>query len=198
MTSVKGVKMTKKFLSAVAAASILAFAANPASAKSYVMDYTSYDKTVTAKFVIDASDALDVVGGHDVLGISGYVGGDAITGLTSNPNQPNVATSQDDLWWYDNVVRDGAPIVDVDGLLFKTRSGAEYNFWSNSPTEFELYSAKNGSYGAYSLGTLAAAPEPAAWAMMILGMGAVGAMLRRQRPWREAEVNSYNGSLRIG
>jgi hypothetical protein len=40
------------------------------------------------------------------------------------------------------------------GLLFRTASGTEYNFWSNSATEFELYSAKNGSYGAYSVGTL--------------------------------------------
>jgi hypothetical protein len=195
--------MTKKFLSAVAAASVLAFAANPACAKGYVLNYTSYDSTVTATFVIDASDAVDAVGGHDVLGISGNVGGDAITSLTSNPIQPSVATSQDGLFTYDNVVYDVTPIVDdFSGLLFTTASGTEYNFWSNSATEFELYSAKNGSYGAYSVGTLssiaAAAPEPAAWAMMILGMGAVGAMLRRQRPWHEAKVNSYNGSLRIG
>jgi hypothetical protein len=123
------------------------------------------------------------------LGISGNVSGDAVTGLILNPNQPNSANTPDTftyrggeyLFTYDNVVYNSAPSVDVSGILFKKDSGTEYNLYSDSATQYELASAKGG-VGANSIGTLSSAtPEPAAWALMIVGMGAVGAMLRRQR-----------------
>jgi hypothetical protein len=52
--------------------------------------------------------------------------------------------------------------------------GAEFDSGANS-FEFDNIAVSS----ATSLSS--AAPEPAAWAFMILGMGAVGAMLRRQR-----------------
>lgn len=43
-------------------------------------------------------------------------------------------------------------------------------------------SGGNGSYaGTFSVATLAAIPEPASWALMLLGFGAVGSTLRRRR-----------------
>lgn len=39
----------------------------------------------------------------------------------------------------------------------------------------------DGNYAFRVLGTVAAVPEPATWAMMIVGFGATGAMLRRRR-----------------
>lgn len=43
-------------------------------------------------------------------------------------------------------------------------------------------SGGNGSYaGTFSVATLAAIPEPASWAMMLIGFSAVGSTLRRRR-----------------
>ena len=43
-------------------------------------------------------------------------------------------------------------------------------------------SGGNGSYaGTFSVATLAAIPEPASWALMLIGFGAVGSTLRRRR-----------------
>ena len=45
----------------------------------------------------------------------------------------------------------------------------------------------SGTQGAFEFGNIAtAAPEPAAWVMMILGFGLVGGALRRGRPARKA------------
>ena len=91
------------------------------------------------------------------------------------------------------------------GILFLGASGTEYNLFSDPPatrrpTPYELYKAFNGrawGYDAHSYGTITmgqtfsqdldrsvlsgGVPEPAAWTMMILGFGAVGAVLRRRR-----------------
>jgi PEP-CTERM motif len=43
-------------------------------------------------------------------------------------------------------------------------------------------SGGNGSYaGTFSVATLAAIPEPASWAMMLIGFSAIGSTLRRRR-----------------
>lgn len=43
-------------------------------------------------------------------------------------------------------------------------------------------SGGNGSYaGTFSVATLATVPEPASWAMLLIGFGAVGSSLRRRR-----------------
>ena len=43
-------------------------------------------------------------------------------------------------------------------------------------------SGGNGSYaGTFSVATLAAIPEPASWAMMLIGFSAVGSTMRRRR-----------------
>ena len=51
-------------------------------------------------------------------------------------------------------------------------------------------SGGSGSYGGViSFTPVAAVPEPAAWAMMILGLGLAGAALRRQRQQISAKVS---------
>jgi hypothetical protein len=76
--------------------------------------------------------------------------------------------------------------LDIYGLVFTTSSGVAVNFWSNG--DF----GGGATYGAgFTDGTdvldyvgeisVAAVPEPATWAMMICGLGLVGASLRRQK-----------------
>jgi hypothetical protein len=177
---------------AVAAAAVLA--AGQAQAATWLLDYTATDggQPAEASVIIEISDALNAVGGHDVTGVSGHVDGDAIAGLIANPGQPFPSYSADGWFIYDNVFwPDGAPALSNPGLFFKGVSGDEYNLFSDNASTYELYDARAGvGFVDHSVGVLAApqqvddglaVPEPAAWFMMILGFGGVGAILRRRR-----------------
>jgi hypothetical protein len=178
----------------------LVFGAGPARAATWILDYTATDGGAPseASVTVEISDLVNAVGGHDVTGVSGQVDGDAITGLIANPGQPFASYSADGWFIFDNVLwTSGAPVISNPGLFFSGASGDEYNLFSDNASTFELYDARAGvGYVAHSVGTLASreapdlrppgqdvvsVPEPAAWTMMILGFGAMGAMLRRRR-----------------
>ena len=180
-------------------AAATALAAGQARAATWLLDYTATDhgQPAEASVTVEISDALNAVGGHDVTGISGHVDGDAIAGLIANPGQPFPSYSTDGWFIYDNVVwPDGEPTLSNPGLLFKGVSGDEYNLFSDNASTYELYDARAGvGFVDHSVGVLAqpqlvrevtldgglAVPEPAAWALMILGFGGIGAVLRRRR-----------------
>jgi len=176
-----------KFTAGVAAA--LALSSGAAHASSWVIDYTANnvgDTPYTATVDVVASNALNSVAGYDVLSVTGNVDGDTITTLIANPNQPTPSYSPDGLFIYDNVVWPGAATqLSNPGILFMGASGDEYNLFSDSSTQYELYKAVPFSgYVAHSVGTITmqnGVPEPAAWTMMILGFGGVGALLRQRR-----------------
>ena len=175
----------------------MALGAGHAQAATWLLDYTATDgaNPSQASVTVEISDVLNAVGGHDVTSISGQVDGDAITGLIANPGQPFASYSADGWFIFDNVVwTDGAPVISNPGLFFTGASGDEYNLFSDNASTFELYDARAGvGFVAHSVGTLSATdlgpngngvvgvPEPAAWTLMILGFGGVGAMLRRRR-----------------
>ena len=193
---------------AAGAVAALAISGGAAQASTWVIDYTANnigDTPYSAVVDLQASDTLNSVNGFDVLKIiSGNVDGDTITGLVNNPNDDTQATSPDGLFYYDNVVWPGATEqLSSPGILFLGASGAEYNLFSDvpanpdGPVTYELYKAVGGAYDGNSQGTITmgqtfnqgfdrdalggGVPEPAAWTMMILGFGAVGAVLRRRR-----------------
>lgn len=178
----------------------MTISAGQAQAATFILDYTATNgaNPAVATLVLDVSDTLNAVGGYDVTNVSGHVDADAITGIIHNPSQPFTSYSPDGWFIFDNVLwPDNGPVVSNPGLFFSGASGAEYNFFSDDATTYELYTAWPGvGYGDHSVGVISLAeappsnpfsdlgngvPEPATWTMMILGFGAVGATMRRRR-----------------
>lgn len=195
-------KTTGKIAASLCAASLcaaMALAAGRAQAATWIVTYVSAGGApLVASLTVQTADTLDAVGGFDITGVTGAVDGDAVTGLILNPGQPFAHLSADGLFIYDNVLFPaGAPVFSNPGLFFSGASGSEYNLFSDNASTYELYRARTGTgYLAHSRGavTLAraslistfgagggAVPEPATWALTILGLGAVGAAMRRRR-----------------
>jgi hypothetical protein len=190
-----------KFVAAASATIAVGCAAGHAQAASWMITYqATWGSPLTANLVLDVADTLNAVGGYDVLTLSGDVDGDTVTGLITNPSQPFPAYSADGLFIFDNVIWTSAPNISGPGLFFAAASGNEYNLFSDNASTYELYRARSGvGYLDHSAGGIGATlvpvrlaandfggpggavPEPAVWSMMILGFGAVGAMLRHRR-----------------
>ena len=188
-----------KFAAVISATLALATAGS-ASAATWLVTYNATAGFPTmANLTLDVADTLNAVGGYDVLAISGDVDGDAVTHLITNPIQPFPTYSADGMFIFDNVVWNSAPHLSNPGLFFAGASGDEYNLFSDNASTYELYRARSGvGYLANSTGSLIAAvqpppqnsplggggggvPEPSTWAVMILGFGLTGSVLRRRR-----------------
>ena len=172
------VMIRKVLLAATCACAI----ASPSLAAQFQLTYTSAAAPILASLLVTTANALNTVGGYDVTGISGNVDGDTVTGLIANPNQPNPTGSSDGLFIYDNVQFPGPQVLSSWGLYFASATH-QYNLFSDSATQYELYQATGGGYTENSAGTLdvQAVPEPSAWMLMTVGFGALGVMLRRRR-----------------
>ena len=168
----------------LAACSLFGFAgAAPASAAIY--DFT-YNGALSGTLILTTSNTLDAVGGFDITGVSGTFGGNAITSLFVNPNQPN---SSSGAFTWDNVLFPTATrAFDRFGVAFTTAAGT-FNVFdgiadggtTDPTTPFGLIVASTGAE-TFGTGTLiAAVPEPSTWAMMILGFLGVGFMAYRKR-----------------
>jgi hypothetical protein len=83
--------------------------------------------------------------------------------------------------------------LDIYGLVFTTSSNIAVNFWSNGDLGGLSYGA-GFTDGVDVLGyvggiSVSAVPEPATWAMMILGVAVAGGTLRRRRHSSVAKVS---------
>ncbi len=74
------------------------------------------------------------------------------------------------------------PGMDANGNQtgFTTNGRLTFNF--GSAIDSVVLFAGGNSFEISDVGASATVPEPAAWAMMILGFGGVGALMRRRRP----------------
>lgn len=176
----------KTFLLAAVALTVAA----PASAATFLLRYHSTSGTpMTAALRVGTADALNAVGGYDILSLSGHLGSDRVSGLVANPNHSQPVNSADGFFTYDNVLFPNAPVLSNPGVLFNSADGFEYNLFSRNMSQFDLYQARPGvGYTKNSVGILSldrvptnAVPEPAQWTMLFVGFSLMGSMLRRRR-----------------
>lgn len=161
----------------MAAIALQAASANATTfAWSYAGPGNSGSGTLSATAVGDGSYSVD--------SIRGTANGQAIVGLDDTFNGP------------DNTIFPPSPPnfgLDRFGLSFDDAGGIQYNLYLNNPpfsdpaancgVDYCLQTSTADSALALMSFTLARVPEPATWAMMLLGLGGVGAALRsRRRP----------------
>ena len=113
-----------------------------------------------------------------ITGISGTFNGSEITGLASPFGANNL--------YYVT----GPSFVDGSGLGFVTAAGTNVNlFFQDSAGSYRINTTSpftSSFVQATSSGAVAAVPEPATWAMMLLGFGAIGFQARRVRSLRRS------------
>ncbi|MGZ3377922.1 MAG: PEPxxWA-CTERM sorting domain-containing protein, partial [Phenylobacterium sp.] len=166
-----------------AAVTALAFGvalAGSASATTFLFSYTSNDGTQSASGTLNAD--LVAPGQYDATSgtITAFGPLEAGVGtLIANPNSPNTAGSPSGFFTYDDQLLPGQnPLITNPGLLFAI-GGDEVNIFSNGPgpQTYQFYVNNGGNdLGNFALSQVGGGvPEPAAWALMILGFGGVGA-----------------------
>jgi hypothetical protein len=145
---------------------------------------TVYDFSYTGGG-FDGSGTITTAGPGDIetiTAISGTFDGMTISGLTpvgsccSNPASDNLLYPNDD-------APGGPAYLDYAGLSFGlSGSSTLYNLFYNPPYAIidsnVVVDAEGGAF------TLTAVPEPASWALMLLGFGAAGIALRGGRRQR--------------
>jgi PEP-CTERM motif-containing protein len=160
-------------LFALAAALLFAVGGSRANASTYDVHFVGSFFDVLLQLQVDNL--------NNVTGISGTVSGafagspDAVTGLVPLNSNGN--------WIYDNQFFAAAPYVSNGGILFDTGSFA-YNLYSIGPSYYlSTFNPDNSFFIPGDFGTLqvAAVPEPATWAMMIVGFAGIGYLAYRRR-----------------
>ena len=173
--------MNKLLISAALVASAVASAAS-----AHVYDYTITGVAVpevvaSGQITTDSSNVVENITGS-VVGafFSGAAGAISFTANpTSNPGISNETYSPSGAFIYDDVFYPNTnPVVDNGGLLW-TVGSVEYNLFTNGPGKYVLYNNQNGGYTAEAV--TVAVPEPATWALMLIGFGGMGVALRRSR-----------------
>jgi hypothetical protein len=134
------------------------------------------------------TNSLDVIGLAGTA--SGPYAGTISLGFGSNPLTPNTnQLTTDGQFIYNNVFYPTVgPKVDYWGILF-TVTGAgpsfptsEWNLWyTNGHYTLDGYTPQTGFTNNGSSGLVVGVPEPATWAMMILGFLGVGFMAYRRK-----------------
>lgn len=154
---------------ALAAAAMAALTATQASATAFFIDYSGVS-AANGAFTVHLTG--DQTGGV-ATSISGDRNGVAVTGLSSYASATQHVTG-------------AFPFTDFGGLSF-TAGGINYNFYADVGGNFEINDVLDpGGYASTDapispLAVVASVPEPATWAMMLLGFGMLGFGVRSSR-----------------
>ena len=169
----------KRSLYALAATLSLTIAA-PASAAQYTFDFFGNDLfkpgvSVTGTGVFTTSDTATDVGGRTAFAITDIVG--TVDGFAILQNKS----------FYGNYFTTGATFLDGVGVRLDTTSASNISFFSPSFGGGYRVNIFGGPIGKSALVTASsvaipgAVPEPATWAMMIVGFGLAGGAIRQRR-----------------
>ncbi len=172
------------------ALAIGALASTPATAAQvYDWTFTNTSNVVEASGTLTASTPDN--GGFDVTALHGFVN-DPTVGVDGPITSFTPGPGDDGIFAWDNVVYTSTPHLDNLGLLFDA-GGQEVNIYNATgaccsiiyPGVFpngDITAGSSNNYGG-DAGTfnMTAVPEPATWALMLFGVGMVGAGLRMAR-----------------
>jgi hypothetical protein len=141
----------------------------------YTFSFSGASDSGSGTFTVTPDSAL--------TGITGSIDAEPITGLSSyGPS--------------DNIITYGAPHIDYNGFAFTIAGDAFNIYYNNIPNDgapIGIYLLQQSidpdpdtspSFGEpITFTTSVPVPEPATWAMMIVGLGLAGAGLRRGVRW---------------
>lgn len=167
-------------LGLIGAAAISMIASTPASAAVYMFNFSGtglfFGEALVGNGTLTTNDTsfvnpLNGYTAQTITGSSGTYNGSQITGLAN-------VTGSNNLFYLT-----GPFFVDGNGLGFTTAAGAAVNLFVTTDTRYRLNAGglSSGFVNASASAVTAAVPEPATWAMMLIGFGAIGLSVRRKR-----------------
>ena len=141
-------------------------AAAPAAATQYTF---TIGGAQVASGTLTVQDPIVISGGSLITAITGTYNGQAITGLLG----PGSYGSNNNLLYV------GQPsLLDILGFSF-TGAFGNRNIYGSGTSYFDF--AREGTVSFSISEVTRGVPEPATWAMMLIGFGAMGVALRRRR-----------------
>lgn len=160
-----------KKISILATAAIGLFS-SPAFAAQYLFTFTTsqqlFGGPVTGSGTFTTSDTAMTVAGQTafaITSITGTVNGSAIVA-------PTAAS-------YGNYFTTGPTFLDGSGVRFMTAAGNTVAFFNQSSNGiYRVNTFSPGSSSFVNATSTPAVPEPASWAMMLIGFGAIGFAVR--------------------
>lgn len=175
--------MKLKNLMAGAAMAIAAgMAAAAAHATAYTWTFADATYSGSGTLDTDPTNTFAISGSGMMTGPSLN---DTLT-LVPNPTPGSVSLSSDGQWNFDNAIP-----VDNNGLLFSGVTNLFYNLFANggggslgiSFADGTIYNQDNSIIGTLTVTAVTppGVPEPGTWAVMLLGFGGMGAVLRSRR-----------------
>lgn len=161
----------KTMLGTGLSAALFVAVATPAQAASYMFDITG---SFSGSGTFTTADAPTGAGSTLVTAISGTFNNAAITTLLA----PASFGGNDNL-----LFPGGAQFVSGNGITFQTGSSTWNLYYSPANRTYTILSPTvvRQNVALSVMPAASAVPEPAAWAMMIVGMGLIGGVLRRRR-----------------
>ena len=173
----------------IAAAAVTSFAAQPANAADYLFEFTTTNALIGAPVsgsgTFTVSDTAEVVNGTEafkITDISGILNGSAITGLVPG------------IFGADNFFYKTELFVRGQGIGFRNEAGTTANLFLQQGSRYRVntlspFASAFVDANVSLVEVNGAVPEPATWAMMLLGFFGVGAAMRRKAAVRSTSVS---------